>query len=88
MAWHIKTNNIPGKIIILDPKPNIAPIGEGYRAAFEELYPDIITHVPNAVVREVDPFKNILKPPRAISILMMPCSCLRIRQQIWSGMLI
>lgn len=61
MAWHIKTNNIPGKIIILDPKPNIAPIGEGYRAAFEELYPDIITHVPNAVVREVDPFKKHIK---------------------------
>lgn len=61
MAWHIKTNNIPGKIIILDPKPNIAPIGEGYRAAFEELYPDIITHVPNAIVREVDPFKKHIK---------------------------
>lgn len=61
MAWHIKKNKIPGKIIILDPKPNIAPIGEGYRAAFEELYPDIITHVPNAVVKEVDPFKKHIK---------------------------
>lgn len=61
MAWHIKTNKIPGKIIILDPKPNIAPIGEGYRAAFQELYPDIITHVPNARVREVDPFKKHIK---------------------------
>ncbi len=61
MAWHIKTNKIPGKIIILDPKPKIAPIGEGYRAAFEELYPDIITHVPMAVVREVDPYKKHIK---------------------------
>ncbi|HRL20868.1 MAG TPA: FAD-dependent oxidoreductase [Alcaligenes sp.] len=61
MAWHIKHNKIPGKIIILDPKPKIAPIGEGYRAAFEELYPDIITHVPNAVVREVDPFNKRIK---------------------------
>src|SRR5690606_35367490 len=61
MAWHIKTNKIPGKIIILDPKPTIAPIGEGYRAAFQELYPDIITHVPNARVREVDPFKKHIK---------------------------
>ncbi|MFC3337312.1 FAD-dependent oxidoreductase [Paracandidimonas soli] len=61
MAWHIKTNKIPGKIIILDPKPKIAPIGEGYKAAFEELYPDIITHVPNAKVTEVDPFNKRIK---------------------------
>lgn len=61
MAWHIKKNKIPGKIIILDPKPKIAPIGEGYKAAFEELYPDIITHVPNAVVKEVDPFNKKIK---------------------------
>ena len=61
MAWHIKANNIPGKIVILDPKPQVAPIGEGYRAAFAELYPDIITHVPNAVIREVDPFNKHIK---------------------------
>ncbi|WP_397473833.1 FAD-dependent oxidoreductase [Pusillimonas sp.] len=61
IAWHFKTNNIPGKIIILDPKAKIAPIGEGYRAAFEELYPDIITHVPNAAVKEVDPFNKRIK---------------------------
>lgn len=61
MAWYFKTNNIPAKIIILDPKPNIAPIGEGYRAAFNELYPDIITHVPNAQVREVDPYNKHIK---------------------------
>lgn len=61
MAWHIKTNKIPGKILILDPKPYLAPIGEGYRAAFEELYPDIITHVPNAVVKELDPFNKRIK---------------------------
>ncbi|MBK4216856.1 FAD-dependent oxidoreductase [Paracoccus caeni] len=58
MAWHYKTNNIPAKIIILDPKPQVAPIGAGYRAAFEELYPDIITHVPNAKVKEVDPYNK------------------------------
>ncbi|MDO5619965.1 MAG: FAD/NAD(P)-binding oxidoreductase [Paracoccus sp. (in: a-proteobacteria)] len=58
MAWHFKVNNIPAKILILDPKPMIAPIGAGYRAAFEELYPDIITHVPNARVRELDPYNK------------------------------
>ena len=58
IAWHIKKNKIPGKILILDPKPKIGPIGIGYKQAFEELYPDIITHVPNARVKEVDPFNK------------------------------
>lgn len=61
MAWHMKVNKIPGKIVILDPKPRIMPIGGGFRAAFEELYPDIIQHVPNAAVREVDPFNKRIK---------------------------
>ncbi len=61
MAWHFKQNKVPAKIVILDPKPRIAPIGVGYREAFEELYPDIITHVPNATVREVDPFNKVVK---------------------------
>lgn len=58
MAWYFKTNKIPAKIVILDPKPRVMPIGEGFKAAFRELYPDIIQHVPNAGVKEVDPFKK------------------------------
>ena len=61
IAWHIKKNKIPGKILILGPKPKIGPIGAGYKQAFEELYPDIITHVPNARVQEVDPFNKRIK---------------------------
>lgn len=61
MAWHIKKNKIPGRIIILDPKATIGPIGEGFRAAFQELYPTIITHVPNAAVKELDPFNKRIK---------------------------
>ncbi len=57
-AWTFKTRGIPAKIVILDPKPNIMPIGAGFRYAFEELYPDIITHVPNAGIRSVDPFNR------------------------------
>ena len=38
IASHIKKNKIPGKIVILDPKPKIAPIGVGYKQAFDELY--------------------------------------------------
>ncbi|MDO4682382.1 MAG: NAD(P)/FAD-dependent oxidoreductase [Lautropia sp.] len=58
IASHIKRNQIPGKVVILDPKPRIAPISMGYQQAFEELYPDIITHVPNAQVKQVDPYKR------------------------------
>lgn len=61
IASLIKKNKIPGRIVILDPKPRIAPISVGYQQAFEELYPDIITHVPNAHVREVDPFNRRIK---------------------------
>ncbi len=58
IAWHFKQNKIPGKIVILDPKPRIAPITGGFTEAFNELYPDIIQHVPNAAIKEVDPFKK------------------------------
>ncbi len=61
MAAHYKKNKIPAKIIILDPKPRIAPITIGYQQAFQELYADIITYVPNAAVREVDPFNKSIK---------------------------
>ena len=61
MAAHFQRQKIPAKIVILDPKPRIAPIGLGYRLAFEDLYDDIITHVPNATVREVDPFNRVIK---------------------------
>lgn len=61
MAAHFQRHKVPAKIVILDPKPRIAPIGAGYRQAFEDLYPDIITHVANATVREVDPFNKQIK---------------------------
>ena len=61
MAWYFKKNNIPAKILILDPKPMIAPITEGYKMAFNELYPDIIQHIPNATVQEVDPYNKKIK---------------------------
>lgn len=61
MAWHFKTHRIKAHITILDHKPTIAPIGLGYRRAFEELYKDVITYVPNAQVQEVDPFNQRIK---------------------------
>ncbi len=61
MAAHFKRNKVPAKIVMLDPKPRIAPITLGFRDAFQELYPDIITHVPNASIKEVDPFNRNVK---------------------------
>ena len=61
MAADFQRRKVKAKILILDPKPRIAPIGAGYRMAFEELYPDIIQHVPNAGVRSVDPFNKVVK---------------------------
>jgi len=61
MAWWFKANKVPAKIVILDPKPRIAPITVGFRDAFAELYKDIVVHVPNAQVKEVDPFGKVVK---------------------------
>lgn len=61
IAWYFKTNKIKGHITILDHKPAIMPIGGGYKAAFEELYKDYITYVPNAHVQEVDPFNKRIR---------------------------
>jgi NADH dehydrogenase FAD-containing subunit len=61
MAAHFQANKIPAKILILDPKPRIAPIGAGYRMAFEDLYTDTIQHIPNAAVQSVDPFNKRIR---------------------------
>ena len=61
VAWYFKTNGIKGKVTILDHKPRIAPIGPGFKAAFEELYKDYITYVPNAHVQQVDPFNQRIR---------------------------
>ena len=61
VAWHFKKNRIKGKVTILDHKDGVRPIGPGFRAAFEELYKDYITYVPNAHVQGIDPFKKEIK---------------------------
>lgn len=58
IASMFKRKKIPGRIIILDHKDDVRPIGPGFKAAFEELYGDIITYVPNARIEELDPFKK------------------------------
>ena len=61
LAWHLKSKKIKGHITILDHKPGITPIGLGFRTAFAELYKDQITYVPNAHIKEVDPFNQSIK---------------------------
>jgi NADH dehydrogenase FAD-containing subunit len=61
LAWHLKSKKIKGHITILDHKDGIRPIGLGFKKAFEELYKDQITYVPNAQIRELDPFNQQIK---------------------------
>lgn len=61
IAYYFKSHGIKGRVTILDHKPRIMPIGPGFRAAFEELYKDYITYVPNARVQEVDPFNKRIR---------------------------
>lgn len=61
VAWHFKTHKIKGHVTILDHKDGIRPISAGFRAAFNELYKDYITYVPNAHIKEIDPFNKSIK---------------------------
>jgi len=61
IAYVFKKNNVNGRVIILDPKGDIAPKGPGFRAAYEQLYLGIVEYVPNAVIKEVDPVNKIIK---------------------------
>ena len=61
IAWLFKTKKVKGHITILDHKDGIRPIGYGFQRAFEELYKDQITYVPNAKISELDPFAKRIK---------------------------
>lgn len=61
MAADFQRRKVKAKIVILDPKPRPAPITAGYRAAFDELYADTIQYVPNAGIREMDPFNKVAR---------------------------
>jgi len=61
IAYVFKKNNVKGKVVILDPKDDIAPKGPGFRAAYEQLFLGIVEYVPKASIKEVDPVKKIIK---------------------------
>ncbi|SHK29128.1 FAD-dependent oxidoreductase [Thermocrinis minervae] len=61
IAYVFKKNKVKGRVVILDPKPEIVPKGPGFMAAYNELYAGIVEYVPNAHIKEVDPIKKVIK---------------------------
>lgn len=61
IAEVFKRNKVKGRVVILDPKDDIAPKGPGFRAAYEQVYLGIVEYVPKASIKEVDPVKKIIK---------------------------
>jgi NADPH-dependent 2,4-dienoyl-CoA reductase/sulfur reductase-like enzyme len=62
MIAHVfKRNGVKGKLIILDPKKQVKPKGEGFRTAYQELYLGLVEYVPNAKIKEVDPVRKIIR---------------------------
>jgi len=61
IAEVFKRNKVKGRVIILDPKGDIAPKGPGFRAAYEQVYLGIVEYVPNAGIKEIDPVKKVIK---------------------------
>jgi NADPH-dependent 2,4-dienoyl-CoA reductase/sulfur reductase-like enzyme len=62
MIAHVfKKNGVKGKLIILDPKGQIKPKGEGFGAAYQELYLGLVEYVPDAKIKEVDPVRKVIR---------------------------
>ncbi len=61
IAYVFKKNKVNGRVIILDPKKEIAPKGPGFRAAYEQLYLGMVEYVPEASIKEVDPVNKVIK---------------------------
>jgi sulfide dehydrogenase [flavocytochrome c] flavoprotein subunit len=61
IASHFKKNRIKGKVLVLDANPDITIKKDGFHAAFNELYKDIIEYKPGSAVTGVDLEKKVLK---------------------------
>jgi sulfide dehydrogenase [flavocytochrome c] flavoprotein chain len=61
IASHFKKNKIKGKVLVLDANPDITIKKDGFHAAFNELYKDIIEYKPSSAVTGVDLEKKSLK---------------------------
>ena len=61
IAATIKRNKLKGKVLVLDANPEITIKADGFHAAFNELYKDIIEWKPSSAVTGVDVGKRQVK---------------------------
>jgi NADH dehydrogenase FAD-containing subunit len=61
VAGWMKKNGIKGKVLCIDPNPDIIIKAKGFHAAFNELYKDIVEYRPSSTIRGIDPWKKIIK---------------------------
>ncbi|MEN9481862.1 MAG: hypothetical protein RLZZ298_3257 [Pseudomonadota bacterium] len=54
IAWWMKSKQIKGRLIVLDPNPAVM----SFDRIFRDTYRDQITYMPQAKVKSVDPFKK------------------------------
>ena len=54
IAAYMKKEGIEGKVIILNPTASISK-GAAFKETWSDLYPDIVEHVDNATIKDVDP---------------------------------
>lgn len=54
IAWWMKTRQIKGRLIVLDPNPPVMSFDRVFRDAYREQ----ITYVPQAQIKSLDPFKR------------------------------
>lgn len=54
IAWWMKSRQIKGRLIVLDPNPAVM----SFDRIFRDAYSDQITYLPQAKVKSVDPFKK------------------------------
>ena len=54
IAAHIQKNKIAGKVVLIDPRPQPEVKGEGFLAAFEELYPDTIEYITSTNISGIE----------------------------------
>ena len=58
IADYFKRNKIKGKVIILDENADITIKAAGFHSAFDTLYKDYITYMPNVSIESIDPHKQ------------------------------
>lgn len=54
IAWYMKTNDIKGKVILLDENPDITIKKDGFHSAFKDLYGDYVEYYPSTKITNFD----------------------------------